>query len=176
MTGLLHSSLKRLRQREGQVGLEMLGVLFAWLICATLMVNLLFYFGSAMLMQSAVNRAALQAGALGCATTDSAGVTTFASRFNGLGVGKNIVVVARSARRVSDNPLSDGYWQPDTSAMFDSEGDLVGGDDASCAARNSLDEGRYITVQVKYTQHLWLFGSQTVRRDATVISHNLREM
>jgi hypothetical protein len=174
---MIANTLRRLRRNNGQVGLEMLCVLFAWLIAATMMVNLLFYFGSAMLMQSTVNRAALQAGALGCATTGADAVVDYNRSVSGLGVG-SVQIVARSPGRASgnNNPFDDNYWVPNMNGMFAANGDLVGGDNASCSARNALGSGRYIIVQVRYRQHLWLFGSVEVRRDASVISHNLREV
>ena len=55
---------RRMLRESGQAGLEGIIVFPIWLIVTSLFMNLLFFFGSAMLVQANVNRAALQASAL----------------------------------------------------------------------------------------------------------------
>lgn len=57
---------KALSRRRGQVSLEVIAVFIPWLLLTLLFFNLVFLLSSLMLVQSAVNRAALQASTVGC--------------------------------------------------------------------------------------------------------------
>jgi hypothetical protein len=184
------------RRARAQVALETMVVLMSWFIATGFLLNVFFYFGSAMMVQMQANRLALQAGAAGCLVVPSAQSLT--SQVAGLGVHVDSVQ-AGSPLGVSSSTIDQQQYGSKSVLGTDDVFNFQGGQvdpsspllsslqDATCptppagetldqdpaAAAHIIPAGHYITVTISYHQYLWmggLFGSPEVVRSATVLS------
>jgi hypothetical protein len=169
-----------LRRQRGQVALEAIIVFPIWLVVTTLFINLMLFLGSAMIVQSNVDRAALQAGAFGCVSPQ---ITNQLAHINGFGVELGSVqVYARTLAQHPPQPGDDNttYYQFHRSDFVDTHGNALPPDgiidNADCPSGlyDTVPSGGWIWIQVSYTQRLWVFGTRTVHQEALVVSHNLQ--
>lgn len=198
------SFLVKLRRTRGQAALEMISVFLVWFLTTTMFVNLMLYFSSVMLIDSALNRAALQASSYGClyvgggpGISGSTGVAGYFQSLQHLGV-RAVSVNAYTVSWDGENPARPAdpahggpssyysYWQGSNSPLTVAKAGGSSVVTADCSASSPTDatyepgvggpvpSGGYIVVRVHYTQDLWLFGTQTINRWAVVVSHSLQ--
>jgi hypothetical protein len=166
--------LRRLRRQRGQAGLEGIATFAIWLIVTSVFFNMVFFLGSAMLVQSNVNRAALQAASVGCLPSSAAGQL---ESLRHLGI-HDLQVLAETPTQASSRtnmPPAAG----DASTSYYEPGNLPATMpySAACGAAgnmsaNMVPSGGWIRVRASYQQNLWIFGTREVQRSALVISHS----
>lgn len=172
--------IQRLRKTErGQVALEMICVMFVWLLCTSMFFNLLFYLGSTMLIDSTLNKAATQIGAFGCVPERT---EFYSANIRGLGA-TNVNVAAKQINNEASASVRDETYYTNSGGKIesfatDANGVLKGQLISNCTSsfqRDTVPHGRYIWVQMRYTQNLWLFGVHDVHRDVLVVSSGLTQ-
>ena len=184
MTVTFSQILRALRRRKGQASLEVLAAFVPWLLVTFLYLNLVFFFGSLMIVQAEVNRTALQASTAGCV---SEGTIEDLENSTGLGaaqVSAYAVTTQQGAGQAAQSepwggrgnpgdPFNPG--QPAKSKYIDPGSGLpVPGEtrDIICSNDDStlVEGGHVIYVVVEYDQQLILLGDQHIVRSATIIS------
>lgn len=169
--------LGKLREMRGQVALEVVVVLAIWLVIIIMFVNVMFTMSSMMIIQSTVNRLAVQVGALGCYPAEqfqndlqSTAKGVFGAQANGSG---NFSVehfywpveaessTTRPLNRFPSSVLRDiPVCQPRV-------------DGAISANEKYVPSDSYVTISLSYRQRVWVFLEQDVTRSATSISSRL---
>jgi hypothetical protein len=160
-----------MREEKGQVALETLVVFIPWLMVVMMLFNLFFVMGSLVMTQSAVNRAALEAGSYGCL------LPTLEKRmqdFEGLGA-----KVTEVDAVTPPGPAAERQSTWNRSSVLNSDGTIKASAKhlANCSqgeVPNTITSGNYIYLRVAYKQHI-LFPpvSFDVTRTALVTSSSL---
>jgi Flp pilus assembly protein TadG len=185
-------AFRRFRQRErGQAALEFLAVFPVWIIVLTLFVNLLLYLGSAMILQSNVDRAAFEAAAQGGVTIGNGGVVTQLQGVSGYGV-HDVVVRACYLPGAPAPGNDDGYYTQSASTFAACDNNdftagacaatsvstTTGGPRCAFCPSGTIDcvpDGDYIFIEITYQQTLWLLSDHTIHREALVVSNSFQQ-
>jgi hypothetical protein len=171
MSGLLN----RLRQRSGQVALEVFAVAAAWIFVVILFFNIMLVVSSMMLVQANVNRITVQTGALGCFPAEQF-QDDLSNTLNQFGVFGSLASGEYDLRVRQWPAKSEG------SSLLTST--PVGATDVPpCQVRNPgsigtgeryASSGAYISVELRYQQRIVFFlPDQEVLRTASTISSRL---
>ena len=150
-----------MKKTQGQVALETLVVIIAWLLAVFLFLNLLFVLNTAMLAQASLNRVAVQTSALGCKPPNIV-ADDLRDNFRGFFVGGGIDSVEY---KVVDANNAVSAEVPE--CVSPTSGDI----------NPKVPYGRYIRVTLKYRQRLLFLapGEETITRSAFVVSGRLED-
>jgi hypothetical protein len=173
----------RFRKRQGQVALEVLVVLAVWWMVIIIFINIMLALSSMMMVQSTVNRLAVQVGAMGCypkrqfeadlvSTLGGFGISPSgpgSSSFQVEGKSWPIEKPPAGGAPLDTNlaPVVDipSTYAPIPSCQPRKEGTIT-------AAEDYVPSDSYVTVSLRYRQNL-LFLKRDVVRSATTISSRL---
>jgi hypothetical protein len=166
--------LGRARREEGQVALETLIVMPVWLIVIMIYIELILVLVPSMLVRADLNRAAVQASALGCVTPS---VRSGLTGISGFGI-SNVRITEELYKPGAPQP---GNSSPNYYSLPESGTQLAtarsGWDPANAPNPDCVPQGDYIYLQVSYTNANFLTGifglPATVHEDALSVSNAL---
>ena len=155
--------VKRLREEKGLVALEFLAVCTAWVLALAFLLDMAMVLGNGVVMQAAVNRAAVLASAEGCVSPESAASLPGLNAIETSNVRLSAVWV--------QSPTFNAGARANAVAAIGS-GSNTGGCPLSVSRGGGdvVPQSQYIFLDLEYTQKLWLFPSIHVRKTALAVS------
>jgi hypothetical protein len=157
-----------LKDESAVVALEFLAVVGAWMLTLAFLLDMCLVMGNGVALQSALNRAALQASAQGCVSPESAAKVSSLNRL----FAENINVYSSWVPSgAATNQQSLAFNRTAALSNIDS-----GQSSANCpesvntGGGDIVPQSDYILLEVKYRQKLFLFPSIDVQKTALAIS------
>lgn len=152
---------------SGAAALELIVVVFAWLLAVVVYLNVILMLGNAMLLRSALNRAALQASAQGCLSPDAELVLE--ETFEGMFLARDVELSARTPA------LASLYFE--RADVADASGAPLPASertDAHCATgRDRVANSSYIWLHLAYNQRLILLPPVQLELTSLGVSNSL---